>query len=61
MLHVSSTILSTVDLPKPKGDASERYSIFVANFHTVTATLSSTETGDIILVDSFCIWTKFIT
>ena len=44
-----------VDLPKPKSDISERYSIFVANFHTITATLSSTVTGDLILVDSLCI------
>ena len=49
MLHVSSIILRTVDLPKPKSDASERYSIFDANFHTETATLSSTVTGDLIL------------
>ena len=52
-VHVSTTILPTVDLPKPKSDASERYSIFVANFHTVTATLSSTVTGDLILVELF--------
>ena len=52
-----------VDLPKPKSVVSEQYSIFVANFHTVTATLYSTVTGDLILVDSLCIYVrmKFIT
>ena len=44
--HVSTTILPTVERPRPNREDSVQYSMLVANFHLVTATLSSTETGD---------------
>ena len=50
--HVCSTISPTVDLPNLKTDSRVQYSTLVASFRTVTATLSSILTGDLMFV--FC-------
>ena len=45
--QVSTTMVHTVDLPRPNRLDSVRYSMFVASFQRVTATHSSTLTGSL--------------